>query len=44
MISNTFNIILKVLININFFLIDNNIKSNQNAYKNKQKVYNLAVK
>lgn len=38
------NIFLKILINIDIFLVKNNIKNNKNNYKNKYKDYNLDIK
>lgn len=43
MISGTFNTTLTVLISIDIFVIDNNIKNDRNTCKSKRKDYNLAV-
>lgn len=43
MISDNSNKTLTVLINIDVFLINNNIKNNEKACKSKQKDYNLVV-
>lgn len=43
MILDTFNISFIILINIDTFLIDNNIENNKNICRSKQKDYNLAI-